>query len=144
ALIGGGRGGALISSIFFIKIYTKGVLKMQFTKGRLLKPLALTMSAMFILSAYVGADGEANDAEHDINVVQGFDPGGGSDQLAQVTQPYLEEYLETTITNEYIPGAAGAVAWARIANQAENDGYTISITNGPMLMTNYIMNEEIS
>jgi putative tricarboxylic transport membrane protein len=79
-----------------------------------------------------------------INVIQGFDPGGGSDQLAQLTQPHLNEILDTTFTNEYVPGAAGAIGWTRLAQKAESDGYTISITNAPMLMTNYIMNSEIS
>ncbi|WP_080848758.1 tripartite tricarboxylate transporter substrate binding protein [Cytobacillus gottheilii] len=78
-----------------------------------------------------------------ITVIQGFNPGGGSDQLAQLTQPYLNELLDTTFTNEYVPGAAGAIGWTRLAQKGDADGYTISITNAPMLMTNYIMNSEI-
>lgn len=92
--------------------------------------------------------GEANADENyptkPISVIQGFDPGGGSDQLAQLTQPYLNEILDTTFTNEYVPGAAGAIAWTRLAQKTENDGYTLSITNSPMLMTNYIINEEFT
>ncbi|MFC4354275.1 Bug family tripartite tricarboxylate transporter substrate binding protein [Chryseomicrobium palamuruense] len=79
-----------------------------------------------------------------ITVIQGFDPGGGSDQLAQLTQPYLQEILGQSFTNEYVPGAAGAIGWTRLATKAKNDGYTVSITNSPMLMTNYIMNSEIT
>ncbi len=81
--------------------------------------------------------------EKPITVLQGFKAGGGSDTLAQLTQPYLEKILGQTFVNQYIPGATGAIAWTQLAKQTSNDGYTISITNTPMLMTNYIMNEEI-
>ena len=79
-----------------------------------------------------------------INVMQGFKAGGGSDALAQLTQPFLEKAIGTTFVNQYIPGATGAIAWTQLAKTTRNDGYTISITNTPMLMTNYIMNKEIS
>ena len=79
-----------------------------------------------------------------ITVIQGFDPGGGSDQLAQLTQPYVNEIMGTTLTNEYVPGAAGAIGWTRLAQNTKNDGYTLSITNSPMLMTNYILNDEFT
>ena len=81
--------------------------------------------------------------EKSITVLQGFAAGGGSDTLAQVTQPYLEKIVGQTFVNQYIPGATGAIAWTQLAKQTKNDGYTISITNTPMLMTNYIMNSEI-
>jgi len=79
-----------------------------------------------------------------INVLQGFKAGGGSDALAQLTQPFLEKVIGTTFVNQYIPGATGAIAWTQLTKTTRNDGYTISITNTPMLMTNYIMNKEIT
>lgn len=82
--------------------------------------------------------------EKPITVLQGFKPGGGSDTLAQLTQPYLETILGQAFVNQYIPGATGAIAWTQLAKQTKNDGYTLSITNTPMLMTNYIMNPEIT
>lgn len=81
--------------------------------------------------------------EKPITVLQGFKPGGGSDQLAQLTQPFLEKILGQAFVNQYIPGATGAIAWNQLCKQTKNDGYTLSITNTPMLMTNYIMNPEI-
>lgn len=81
--------------------------------------------------------------EKPITVLQGFKAGGGSDALAQITQPYLEKILGQSFVNQYIPGATGAIAWTQLAKQSKNDGYTISITNTPMLMTNYLMNDEI-
>ncbi len=90
------------------------------------------------------APAEAKYPEKPITVLQGFKAGGGSDALAQLTQPFLEKVIDQTFVNQYIPGATGAIAWTQLAKQTKNDGYTVSITNTPMLMTNYIMNEEIS
>ncbi|MGQ7249342.1 tripartite tricarboxylate transporter substrate binding protein [Halomonas sp. V046] len=80
----------------------------------------------------------------EIKVLQGFKAGGGSDALAQLTQPFLRESLGVDFINEYLPGATGAIAWTRLAKQTDADGATISITNTPMLMTNYIMNDSIT
>jgi tripartite-type tricarboxylate transporter receptor subunit TctC len=82
--------------------------------------------------------------EKPITVLQGFKAGGGSDALAQLTQPFLTEILGQTFVNQYIPGATGAIAWTQLAKQTDADGYTISITNTPMLQTNYIMNSDIT
>ncbi|WP_418844596.1 tripartite tricarboxylate transporter substrate binding protein [Pyramidobacter piscolens] len=79
-----------------------------------------------------------------ITVLQGFKAGGGSDTVAQLTQPYLEKVLGTSFVNQYIPGATGAIAWTQLAKAARKDGYTLSITNTPMLLTNYIMTPAIT
>ncbi len=79
-----------------------------------------------------------------ITVTQGFKAGGGSDTLAQLTQPYLQKILGQSFINQYIPGATGAIAWTRLAKTTKADGYVISITNTPMLQTNYIMNPEVT
>jgi len=81
--------------------------------------------------------------EKPIKMLMGFSPGGGSDALAQLVEPFLQDILDTSFVNEYKPGATGAIAWTQLAYDTDNDGYTISVTNTPMLMTNYIMNEEI-
>lgn len=80
----------------------------------------------------------------EVTVLQGFKAGGGSDALAQLVQPYLAKELGADMVNQYIPGATGAIAWTRLAKQTPADGKTISITNTPMLMTNYIMNKAIT
>ena len=82
-------------------------------------------------------------AGNEITVLQGFKAGGGSDALAQLVQPYLAKELGVNFVNRYIPGATGAIAWTQLANQTKADGKTISITNTPMLMTNYLMNPTI-
>ncbi|WP_405402141.1 tripartite tricarboxylate transporter substrate binding protein [Paracoccus sp. Ld10] len=83
-------------------------------------------------------------ASSNVDVLQGFQAGGGSDALAQLVQPFLAQELGVNFVNQYIPGATGAIAWTRLAKQSPNDGSTISITNTPMLQTNYIMNPTIT
>lgn len=80
---------------------------------------------------------------NEVVVLQGFKPGGGSDALAQLIQPYLTKELGVNFVNQYLPGATGAIAWTKLAKQTTADGRTISITNTPMLMTNYLMNPTI-
>ena len=87
---------------------------------------------------------ESKYPEKPITILMGFNPGGGSDQLAQLTSPFLAKNLNATFTNVYKPGATGAIAWTELAKQTKNDGYTISVTPTPMLMTNYIMNPDIT
>lgn len=101
----------------------------------------LAAMAAFSVSFSAQAEYVAGD---EVAVLQGFKPGGGSDVLAQLVQPYLSKTLGVSLINEYIPGATGAIAWTRLAKQSKKDGSVISITNTPMLMTNYIMNDAIT
>jgi len=96
-----------------------------------------------VATAPIAANAEYS-AGDEITVLQGFKAGGGSDALAQLTQPFLTKLLGVDMVNQYIPGATGAIAWTRLAKQSKQDGGTISITNTPMLMTNYIMNDAIT
>lgn len=105
------------------------------------KHYAAPFLSALLLSGAANADYSAAD---EIKVLQGFKAGGGSDTLAQLTQPFLRESLGVEFINEYIPGATGAIAWTRLTLQSPQDGSVISITNTPMLMTNYIMNDSIN
>ena len=99
--------------------------------------LAGMAGAALAQDAYVGGD--------KVTVLMGFAPGGGSDALAQLVQPLLAEELGgVSFVNQYQPGATGAIAWTQLAKQVKPDGQTISVTNTPMLMTNYIMNDAIT
>ncbi len=105
------------------------------------------LSVFLALCVLVPMAGLANAAEYptkQITVLQGFKPGGGSDILAQLSQPYLEKYLGKGFINQYVPGATGAIAWTRLTKATKADGYTIAITNTPMLQTNYIINKDIA
>ncbi len=105
--------------------------------------MALALAAALGTTAFTPAMAQDYPAS-DVKVMQGFKAGGGSDALAQLVQPFLAEELGVNFVNEYIPGATGAIAWTRLAKQTEPDGATISITNTPMLTTNYIMNPAIT
>lgn len=108
-----------------------------------MKLLSASILALAVATAPIAANAEYS-AGDEITVLQGFKAGGGSDALAQLTQPFLTKLLGVDMVNQYIPGAAGAIAWTRLAKQSKQDGGTISITNTPMLMTNYIMNDAIT
>ncbi len=113
--------------------------------GRDRKNVVLLLAALMIGGLVLtGAVSAADYPTKPITVLQGFKPGGGSDALAQLTQPFLEKILGKTFVNQYIPGATGAIAWTQLSKTTRPDGYTLSITNTPMLMTNYIMNPEIT
>ncbi|EPC01442.1 C4-dicarboxylate ABC transporter substrate-binding protein [Litchfieldella anticariensis FP35 = DSM 16096] len=111
-------------------------MKMKILAVSIIASVSAVMASPMVLADY--------SASNEIKVLQGFKPGGGSDTLAQLTQPYLKELLGVDFVNEYIPGATGAIAWTRLTKQSPKDGGTISITNTPMLMTNYIMNDSIT
>ncbi len=96
------------------------------------------------LSAYGPANAQELSEGDEVKILQGFQAGGGSDALAQLVQPHLTRELGVNFVNEYMPGATGAIAWTRLAKQVQADDQTLSITNTPMLMTNYIMNESIT
>jgi tripartite-type tricarboxylate transporter receptor subunit TctC len=100
--------------------------------------VALLLSAGLALPFIAHA--QKYSAGADVTVIQGFQAGGGSDALAQLVQPYLAKELGVNFLNRYQPGATGAIAWTGLAKQTAADGKTVSITNTPMLMTNYIMN----
>ena len=99
---------------------------------------ALLLAACLALP--FSAHAQKYSAGGEVTVLQGFAAGGGSDALAQLVQPYLSKELGATFINRYQPGATGAIAWTTLAKQTTADGKTVSITNTPMLMTNYIMN----
>jgi tripartite-type tricarboxylate transporter receptor subunit TctC len=113
--------------------------------GQSRRIVALLLMGLFLCGLTVTVGIAASDyPTKPIAVLQGFKPGGGSDALAQLTQPFLEKILGKTFVNQYIPGATGAIAWTQLAKSTRPDGYTVSVTNTPMLMTNYIMNREIT
>ena len=113
--------------------------------GRSKKAVVLLLASLVLGGLIVtGALAASDYPTKPITVLQGFKPGGGSDALATLTQPFLEKILGKSFVNQYIPGATGAIAWTQLSKSTRPDGYTVSITNTPMLMTNYIMNPEIT
>src|SRR5512132_197216 len=75
-----------------------------------------------------------------VTVIHGFKPGGGSDQMSQVTQPFLEKVMKQRFVNVYKPGADGAIAWKEIAKSTPADGYTLSTVLTPKTQLNAMVN----
>lgn len=74
-----------------------------------------------------------------VTVIHGFKPGGGSDQLSQLVQPFLEKVLNQRFVNVYKPGADGAIAWSEVAN-SKPDGYTLTTCLTPKTQLNTMVN----
>ena len=110
------------------------------------KPLLATNAVAAVLSVALAAPVFAQEFSEgdEVTILQGFQAGGGSDALAQLVQPHLSRELGVNFVNQYIPGATGAIAWTQLAKQTQPEDQTLSITNTPMLMTNYIMNDAIT
>jgi putative tricarboxylic transport membrane protein len=77
-----------------------------------------------------------------VTVIHGFKAGGGSDQLSQLVQPYLEKVLGQKFANVYKPGADGAIAWKEIAKSTTPDGYTLSTVLTPKTQLNSFINKD--
>lgn len=109
---------------------------------KITKALPLVAAALLIGATGVAqADGYKSGDK--ITVLIGFKPGGGSDSLAQLVEPFLAKAMDVKFVNQYVPGATGAIAWTKLGNATKNDGYTISITNSPMIVSNYLLNPEM-
>lgn len=104
---------------------------------------AILLATCLALAVPAQAQAQTYSPGNEVTVLQGFQAGGGSDALAQLVQPFLSKELGASFVNRYQPGATGAIAWTQLAKQTTPDGRTVSITNTPMLMTNYIMNPSI-
>ena len=74
-----------------------------------------------------------------VQVIHGFKPGGGSDQLAQFAQPVLEKILKVQFANVYKPGADGAIVWKELARGTKADGYTLGIMLTPKTQLNSLV-----
>ena len=75
-----------------------------------------------------------------VTVIHGFKAGGGSDQLAQVTQPFLEKVLKQRFVNVYKPGADGAIVWKEVGKDTKPDGYTLTTCLTPKTQLNAMVN----
>lgn len=75
-----------------------------------------------------------------VTVVHGFKAGGGSDQMSQVTQPFLEKVMGQRFVNVYKPGADGAIAWTEVGKHTAPDGYTLTTCLTPKTQLNALVN----
>src|SRR3546814_5348914 len=61
-----------------------------------------------------------------IELVVGFEPGGGTDVMARTVAPFVEKYLGNgaSVVVKNVPGASGQIAVTQVAH-ARPDGYTL-------------------
>src|SRR5512142_1519028 len=104
----------------------------------------MSVSLLVTFAAGIAAAGAAHAASkypaRAITVVHGFKPGGGSDQMSQVTQPFLEKVIKQRVVNVYKPGADGAIAWKEVGKSTAPDGYTLSTVLTPKTQLNAMVN----
>lgn len=72
-----------------------------------------------------------------ITLIVPWGAGGGSDIGARMVEPYLEEYLKTTVNVINPTGATGWVGWEQLLS-SKPDGYTIAMVNFPTLIPGYM------
>jgi putative tricarboxylic transport membrane protein len=110
---------------------------------RVVKAAGLFLTGLFVLVVVFGSVAVAADVKYPtraVTVIHGFKPGGGSDQLAAVTQPVLEKYLKQRFVNVYKPGADGAIAWKEVGKDTAPDGYTLTTVLTPKTQLNSMVN----
>lgn len=101
---------------------------------KLFKMISLTLIAA---AGMVAASGPAWSAypERAIRLIVSFPPGGSSDAIARIVQPFIEKKLGQTVLVENRPGAGGMIAIDYVAKSAP-DGYTIGLGGAGALGTN--------
>lgn len=102
--------------------------------------LVSTVVALVALVAAGGAYAASKYPARAVTVIHGFKPGGGSDQMSQVTQPFLEKVMGQRFVNVYKPGADGAIAWKEVGKNTAPDGYTLSTVLTPKTQLNAMVN----
>ena len=68
--------------------------------------------------------------EKEVLIIDPYDVGGGTDILARIIEPYLEEIIGQHIVVEAVPGASGIIGTTRVYNSPP-DGYTLICTAPP-------------
>ncbi|MFV0408377.1 MAG: Bug family tripartite tricarboxylate transporter substrate binding protein [Paracoccus sp. (in: a-proteobacteria)] len=91
-----------------------------------------TLIGALILTAGAAA---AEYPEKPIEVIVGFEAGGGTDVMARTVGPFLEKYLGggASVVVKNVPGASGQIGVTETAH-ADADGYTIGTYNLPGMM----------
>jgi putative tricarboxylic transport membrane protein len=115
---------------------------MKRSKG-ILKTAVMMLTLLFVLGMASGMKSAIAADKYPakaVTVIHGFKPGGGSDQLAQVTQPFLEKVLKQRFVNVYKPGATGAIAWKEVGKDTKPDGYTLTTCLTPQIQLSSMIN----
>jgi tripartite-type tricarboxylate transporter receptor subunit TctC len=94
----------------------------------------LTMAAC-VLAAGLAAPASAQDyPTQTIKIVSSFGAGGGSDIVARIIAPRLQEKLGQSVVVENRPGAGGLLGNEAVANSPK-DGYTLGVQTAGQIIT---------
>jgi tripartite-type tricarboxylate transporter receptor subunit TctC len=85
------------------------------------------LAATGVLAAPAIARAQAPWPARAVTMLVGFAPGGGTDIIARLLQPSLQQELGQPIAVENRPGASGTIAAAALT-RAQPDGYTLLMT----------------
>ncbi len=103
-----------------------------------MRPLIKSLTAVLIAAAgIIAASLPAWSAFPDrpIRLIVSFPPGGSSDLMARIVQPFVEKKLGQTVIVENRPGAGGMIA-IEYVSKAAPDGYTLGLGGAGALGTN--------
>ena len=108
-----------------------------------LKTAVMMLALLFVMGMTLGVMAASAAEKYPakaVTVIHGFKAGGGSDQLSQVTQPFLEKVLKQRFVNVYKPGADGAIVWKEVGKDTKPDGYTLTTCLTPKTQLNSMVN----
>jgi len=96
---------------------------------------ALSLAASCLFSASLAAPASAQEyPTQTIRLISSFGAGGGSDIVARVLAPRLQEKLGQPVIVENKPGAGGLLGNEFVAN-APKDGYTLGVQTAGQIIT---------
>lgn len=102
------------------------------------------LSATVVASVYFPAKAQAQAfPSKPIKLIVPYSPGGLPDTVARVLSLRLADAFGQPVVVENKAGASGAAAAAAIA-QAPADGYTLLVTDGPMLAITPLMSQKMA
>ena len=95
----------------------------------------LQLTALVGTMALAAGAAWAEYPEKSIEVIVGFDAGGGTDVMARTAAPFIEKYLGegASLVVKNVPGASGQIGVTEVAG-SKPDGYTIGTYNLPGMM----------
>ena len=102
------------------------------TIPRLTKSLSATLIVSFLGLALPLVTQAQEFPSKPVRLVVPYSPGGLPDTVARIVSQRLSEGLGQPVVVENKPGGSGATAAGTLA-QAQADGYTLLLTDGPML-----------
>ena len=93
---------------------------------------ALACAAAFPAASQAQAPSPSDFPSRPVRFVVPYSPGGLPDTVARIISQRLQEGLGQPVIVENKPGGSGAAA-AAVLSQSPADGYTLMLTDGPML-----------